>query len=205
MNSARLIKLLLLSLLLLLSGCATPRPDSTDNVCKIFRQYKKWYWAAQDSETRWGVPVAVQMAVIHQESRFTAKAKPARLKLLWVIPWKRPSSSYGYTQALKETWRGYQRSSGHLSAKRDAFNDAVDFIGWYAYQAYLRAQIPPDDAFRLYIAYHEGLGGYLKGSYRRKPWLIQVAKKVKQRADTYQDQLNRCQRWLKQKPWYRFW
>jgi hypothetical protein len=32
------------------------------------------------------------MAIIHQESKFDPSARPQRTKLLWVIPWTRPSS-----------------------------------------------------------------------------------------------------------------
>jgi len=143
------------------------------------------------------------MAIIHQESKFNAKAKPPRKKLLWVIPWKRPSSSYGYSQALKQTWENYKKDSGNSGADRDEFSDATDFIGWYSHQALKRCGIPKDNAYDLYLAYHEGFGGYKKGTYLRKGWLMNVAKKVNARANTYHRQLQACQNKLPKKPLWR--
>jgi len=202
--------IVLLILITHLSACTTtPRPRRLDNICAVFRQYPKWYWAAQNTQRRWGVPVSVQMAIIHQESRFTANAKPARRKLLWIIPWTRLSSSYGYTQALKMTWENYKKSTGRYGgiggASRDNFADATDFIGWYVDTAHRKLGIPRNDAYKLYLSYHEGLGGYARKTYLRKTWLIHVARKVKARAATYRAQLYRCHASLKKKPWFRFW
>lgn len=197
--------LILLLTSLVLSGCMTARPDHVDNICKIFRQYPKWYWATQNVQRRWGVPIPVQMAIVHQESRFTADAKPPRTKLLWIIPWKRPSSAYGYTQALNDTWKRYKRQAGGRFASRDDFANAVDFIGWYASRANHRAGIPKNDTYQLYLAYHEGVGGFIQGTYKRKAWLVNVAHKVNRRALTYDAQLAVCRRSLRKKPWYRIW
>ena len=132
------------------------------------------------------------MAIIHQESKFDAAATPERTKLLWVIPWSRPSTAYGYTQALRSTWAEYKRTSRGAWASREDFSDAVDFIGWYANQAYVKAGISRDNAQQLYLAYHEGIGGYQRQTYLKKSWLMQVAKKVEARSQIYQAQLYRC-------------
>jgi hypothetical protein len=134
------------------------------------------------------------MAIIHQESKFNARARPPRRKLLWIIPWKRPSSAYGYTQALHSTWSYYKKNGGGWLASRKSFSDGVDFIGWYANQAYIKARIPRTDAYLLYLAYHEGIGGYQRRTYLRKSWLIQVARKVRMRSQIYAMQLNSCKR-----------
>ncbi|WP_019217106.1 transglycosylase SLT domain-containing protein [Legionella tunisiensis] len=200
------LKLLtLIAFSLLLISCASPPPRDVNNICHIFKQYPRWYWDAQDVEHRWRIPISVQMAIIHQESKFDANAKPPRTKLLWIIPWKRPSTAYGYSQALHSTWRLYKRAGdgGRYFASRDVFADAVDFIGWYANQANRRAGIPRDDAYRLYLAYHEGIGGYQQRTYLKKPWLVQVARKVKARSYLYQAQLTQCKSSLNSKPWYR--
>lgn len=188
-----------------LASCAQPRPENVNNICEIFKQYPKWYWAVEDVQTRWGVPIAVQMAIMHQESRFSARAKPPRTKLLWVIPWKRPSTSYGYTQALSSTWEHYKKATGKNFASRSNFSDAADFVGWYAYTAHRKLGIPLNDAYALYLSYHEGMGGYQRKTYLAKGWLINVAKKVKRRASQFNVQLRQCQQSLKSKPWYRFW
>jgi len=192
-------------LVLLLSGCATPPPADVNNICNIFRQYPQWYRDAKDVERRWRVPVPVQMAIIHQESKFDATARPSRTKLLWIIPWTRPSTAYGYTQALRSTWAHYKQTNGGLFSSRDDFGDGVDFIGWYANMAYQKAGIRRDDAYSLYLAYHEGVGGYQRKTYLQKPWLIGVARKVKARSQTYQSQLSSCQKSIPSGSWYKFW
>ncbi|HCD56882.1 MAG TPA: hypothetical protein DEQ90_15770, partial [Halieaceae bacterium] len=55
-----------------------------------------------------------------------------------------------------------------------------------------RSGIAKNDAYRLYLAYHEGHGGYNRGSYRDKAWLLRVATKVRDRAAQYTVQLNGC-------------
>ena len=188
----KLLTLMLASLMLI--GCVSPPPDNLDNVCRIFKQYPKWYAYSSDVQRRWRVPIAVQMAIIHQESKFDARARPGRTMLLWVIPWKRPSTAYGYSQALNGTWALYKQSQGLLYASRNDFFDGVDFIGWYANEANKRAGIPRSDAYALYLAYHEGIGGYQKKTYLKKGWLMPVARKVSARSQLYQAQLASCNR-----------
>jgi len=182
----------LLIITLLLSACVKKPPSDVNNICHIFKQYPSWYRNAKDVEHRWMVPVSVQMAIIHQESKFDGAARPPPTKLFGFIPWTRPSSAYGYTQALRDTWADYYQNYGNLFTTRDDFGSAVDFIGWYVNQTHKRTGIPRNDAFRLYLAYHEGIGGYEHQSYRHKNWLVNVAHKVKKRADTYRAQLAMC-------------
>lgn len=178
----------------LLSGCVSVPPRDVNNICHVFQQYPKWRSDALDVQRRWRVPVSVQMAIIHQESKFDGNAEPPRTKLLWVFPWARPSTAYGYTQALRSTWDLYKQSTGRIWSSRGNFSDGVDFIGWYANQAYRRAGIPRTDAYALYLAYHEGVTGYQRRTYLNKKWLMPVAHKVAARAQIYKAQLSRC-RW----------
>ncbi len=196
MPSARL---LLVVALLGLAACTTAPPSDLDNLCSIFREKDGWYDDARASQKRWGGDIAVLMAFVHQESRFVARAKPPRRKILWVIPGPRPSDSYGYSQALESTWDAYKRSAGRYRANRAHFDDAVDFIGWYNHQSFLRSQIPKTDAYRLYLAYHEGHGGYNRATYRNKTWLQAVARKVADRADLYRGQLAACESSLRRR------
>ena len=48
------------------------------------------------------------------------------------------------------------------------------------------------DAGRQYLAYHEGHGGYARGSHNQKAWLLRVASEVGQRSEKYQMQLAAC-------------
>ncbi|MDF1677073.1 MAG: transglycosylase SLT domain-containing protein [Legionellaceae bacterium] len=197
----KIARVLVWAMSVVLSGCATTPPRHVNNICSVFKQHPEWYADTKAAEKRWHVPQTTQMAIIHQESKFNARAKPERTKLLWVIPWTRPSSAYGYAQVLDTTWSGYKRSTGRMFASRSNFADAADFIGWYANQARARAGISPHNTKALYLAYHEGIGGYQRGTYWRKRWLVQVARKVETRAKIYEAQLSRCEATVKRKAW----
>ena len=198
-------KLAIITAVMLVSACATSPPEQTDNLCDIFREKSGWYADAKESRARWGVPVSVSMAFMHQESRFVATAKPPRKKLWGLIPGPRPSDSYGYSQAKNSTWEWYQRSTGNYGADRDDFGDAIDFIGWYNNVSNKQLGIDKQDAFRLYLAYHEGHGGYRKQSYRSKEWLVDVARKVDHQANRYNSQLQDCSEELEPRGWFDWW
>ncbi|MBF1801149.1 transglycosylase SLT domain-containing protein [Alloalcanivorax profundimaris] len=192
------MRVLVLALtLLLLGGCATT-PTHIDDVCAVFDQkggwFNNWYKAAKRSEQEYGVPVAILMATIYKESGFQAHAKPPRTKLLGFIPWTRPSSAYGYPQALDGTWAWYQRETGHGGAKRDDFGDAVDFVGWYHYQSHVRNGIALNDAYHLYLAYYAGHGGYARGVWKSRPYMQRSARRAQDMASRYAVQLERCGR-----------
>lgn len=186
------MRLGLLLVCVLLAACSTPQPRNINDVCDIYDEYYDWYNASKSVRERYGIPEPVTMAFIHQESKFIDDSRPPRKWYLWIIPGPRPSTAFGYAQALDSTWEEYQRLTGNWSADRDDFEDAVDFVGWYNQRTVKRTGVKSHDAYRLYLAYHEGAGGYLRGSYKSKPWLIKVAKKVQRRATAYQRQLNRC-------------
>ena len=185
-------------------GCASGPPRNPDNLCDIFEERRNWYRASKRSTERWGVPIPVQMALIHQESRFRSDAKPPRRRILWIFPGPRPSSAYGYAQALETTWDAYRRETGNRRADRDDFDDAVDFIGWYGAAGAARGSAPRSDPYAFYLAYHEGHGGYLRSSYASKSWLLSVARKVERRASHYGAQLEGCRERLDRRR-FRFW
>lgn len=188
-----IIRLALLALLLAMTACAGSPPRNMSNVCDMFEQRRSWYKAAERTEDRWGVPVAVSMAFISQESGFRSRAKPPRSRFLWIFPGPRPSNAFGYAQALNSTWSEYQRVTGNRWARRSNFGDAVDFIGWYNANSYRRNNIATHDARNLYLAYHEGNTGFDRRTYADKPWLIDVANKVQSNADRYSVQYMQCQ------------
>ena len=191
--------------LVFLGGCATSPPDKLDNICEIFREKRSWYDDARESRQRWGTPISVMMAFMHQESRFVAGAKPPRTTIWGFIPGPRASDAYGYSQAKNDTWDWYKRKSGNHGADRDDFDDAIDFVGWYNNTTSKINGIAKDDSFRLYLNYHEGHGGYKRGSYRAKPWLVDVAKKVERRANMYNRQLAACQSEFEKNGWLNWW
>lgn len=182
-------------------GCASRPPADPSNVCYIFEEKRKWYKASRAAEKRWSVPIPVMMSFLYQESAFRARAKPPRKWYFGFIPGPRPSSAYGYAQAIDATWRTYRKKAGRRGADRDNFADAVDFVAWYNHESSRILGLPKHDADQLYLAYHEGAGGFRRGSYRQKPWLIKTARKVELRANQYTRQLRGCRKKL-DRPWW---
>jgi hypothetical protein len=163
-----------------------------DDACALFARNPDWQRQSQEVERRWGVPVAVQLAILRQESSFRSDAFPPRTRLLGLIPWERATSAYGYAQALDATWTQYQLATGNPDARRNDFAAAIDFVGWYLHQTERRLGIPKGDAYRQYLAYHEGHRGYRERSHHNKPWLLEVAGKVEAYAQRYREQLAKC-------------
>ena len=169
-------------------------PRDLDNACAIVRERPQYYSAMKATERRWGIPVHVQMATIHQESKFIGNARTPHRFAVGVIPMGRQSSAYGYSQALDATWEEYQIEQRRRGAKRDRINDATDFMGWYMNASTERLGISKNDAQGQYLAYHEGRTGYARQSYLGKPWLVEVAARVQSRANMYAQQLASCGR-----------
>lgn len=184
----------------LLGGCASTPPSNPDNLCAIFKERPKWHRAAKKAESRWKIHSSVMMAVMHKESSYRSDAKPPRTKLLWVIPWKRESSAFGFAQATDAAWKDYLRATGNRFAQRDSFDDAVDFVGWYLNNAHRQAGIRATDAHRLYLAYYSGIGGYKRGTWKNNAWLKGAAAKVATRSSRYAGQLANCR--LKRRGWF---
>lgn len=178
---------------LLLASCATAPPRNINDACAIFAEYGDWFADARAASQRWDVPLPVLLAIVHQESAFRADAQPPRIWYLGFIPGPRPSSAFGYSQALDGTWEHYMAATGNRGADRDDFTDAVDFIGWYVDETARRSHIAKRDAYNQYLAYHEGQDGFAKGTYRKKAWLMERARRVRQQADRYRSQLIRCE------------
>ncbi len=192
----------LLVSLLFLTACTASQPKNTDNICAIFREKDDWYEDTKNTQEKWGVPIQIQMAIMHQESRFVADAQPPRPYLLGFIPWLRRSSAYGYPQAQDGTWDWYIKDTGVWGADRDEFDDASDFIGWYCTVSSKKLGISKWDTTSQYLAYHEGHGGFKKKSYLKKPWLLKIAKKVNRRASIFGKQLAGCKEELEDDGWF---
>lgn len=182
-------------LALMLASCGggyKSAPSNLNNACSIAQQRPKFMKAFKATQRKWGVPVAVQMATIYQESKFRSDARTPFRYVLGVIPMGRQSSAYGFSQALDGTWDQYRKESGKRRAKRNNMRDASDFVGWYMNQSLKRNGIALSDARNQYLAYHEGHTGYARGTYKKKSWLVRVAANVGTRAKTYDTQLRNC-------------
>ncbi len=192
----------------LVAGCAvfeTRPPQDQANICEIFREQPKWYDYARKSEQKWGTPIATQMAFVQKESSFRSHVRPPRTKLLGFIPWSRPSSAKGYAQAQDPVWGEYQSDAGSLMARRSHMKHATDFIGWYNHRTHRHVGISLQNPEHLYLAYHEGQGGYRRGSWRDKPHVQRVAREVNDRAIRYQAQLNTCESEFRCRRFYQIW
>ena len=183
----------LILLIIFIAGCSSI-PQNTSNSCSIFNERYLWYKHAKKTEQKWGTPIYIQLAIIKMESDFDWLAKPPRQKLFKIIPFKRPSSSFGYSQAVKGTWEQYKNETGNKLATRTRFKDSVDFIGWYTDKTESLLKISKKDAFRQYLAYHEGWGGYK--NYKNNQKVIVLAKKVEKQSNKYKAQLQDCQKRL---------
>ena len=191
MNSG-VVPLMILLAVLVLSGCAsTSPPAKPHNLCSVFKEKRGWHKAAKKSNKRWGAPIQIMMAIMYQESSFRHDVRPPRPWFLFV-PLPRNSSAYGYPQAQDITWEQYVDEAGGFFSSRENFSDSIDFIGWYTHKSRKINGTSLWAADHLYLNYHEGWGGYRKGSHRKKKWLLKTAAAVKRRASTYGEQLRRC-------------
>ncbi len=68
-----------LALIGLVASCGGNRnysaPRDLENACAIVRERPAYLRAMQSAQRRWGVPVPVMMATIHQESKFIGDAR----------------------------------------------------------------------------------------------------------------------------------
>ena len=181
---------------IIISACSSI-PKNTADGCSIFSERYFWYKHVKKTEKKWGTPVHLQLAFIKMESDFDWLAKPSRQKIFKVIPFKRPSSSFGYSQAVKGTWEQYKKETGNKLATRIRFKDSVDFIGWYTNKTEKILKISKKDAFRQYVAYHEGWGNYK--NYKKNQKVILLANKVEKQAGLYKKQLSKCSKSLNRK------
>jgi hypothetical protein len=173
-------------------ACVHLPPKQLDDLCGLFAEKADWRDAAERARERWQVAPAISMAILHQESRYRAKARPGWRTAFGVIPVGPLSSAYGYGQVKAATWQDYRDRTGNRHARRDDFADVIDFVGWYVDLLNRTTGVAKGDAFHLYLGYHEGPTGYQRRSFDAKPWLFGVAQKVAERAALYEQQSAQC-------------
>jgi len=154
----------------------------------------------------WGTPIATQMAFVYYESSFRSHARPPRTRLWGLIPWARPTTAFGYAQALDPAWQEYLAANdGDWLTVRSDMQYALDFVGWYNRLSHQQLGIPYTAPRELYLAYHEGRTGYARRSFDRKPQLQALASRVRARAYRYHNQLQQCEAEFQCWRWYQFW
>ena len=174
-------------------------PKYPSNACKIFSERYLWYKHAKKSSDKYGAPIYIILAFVNKESGFNRWAKPKRTKLFKVIPYKRLSSSLGYSQAVKKTWQLYKDETNNPLALRTRFKDSVMFIGWYIKKTNKINKIPFNDAYRNYLNYYLGWGSYAKEGYKKDKKAVIFAKSVEKQSRIYKSQLKECQKNLDRK------
>jgi len=197
------ITLLYFVIFSLLASCNSI-PKNTENACSIFSERYFWYKYVKNSSEKYGAPVHVILAFVNKESGFNRWAKPQRTKLFKVIPYKRPSSSFGYSQAVKKTWELYKTETNNSLALRTRFKDSVMFIGWYINKTHKMNKIPLNDSYRQYLNYYLGWGNYANKAYQSDKKAIIFAKNVQKQSNTYKNQLRECQKSLDRKKYIIF-
>lgn len=180
-----------------LSGCSAFYGESKttsypNDACKMFKENPDWLESTLDSYEKWGTPVSIQLAIIRQESSFRHDARPVRKNKWYEFGTNYASSAYGYSQALDGTWDHYKDSTNQILKQRESFKDATDFIGWYNKTSQKKNNIGRKNSYHLYLAYHEGWGGYNRKSYKSKSFLKKAAANVEKWSYTYSKQLNKC-------------
>ena len=197
------IKFLYFLIVSLLASCSSI-PKSTQNACYIFSERYLWYKHTKNSSEKYGAPVHVILAFVNKESGFNRWAKPQRTKLFKIIPYKRPSSSLGYSQAVKKTWEQYKKETNSPLALRTRFHDAVFFVGWYINKTHKVNKIPLNDSYRQYLNYYLGWGNYAQKVYKTDKKAIIFAKSVKTQSNIYRKQLKSCKKSLDRKKYIIF-
>ena len=188
----------LLILLFFLTSCSSV-PKYPQNACKIFGQKYLWYKSTKKSSDTYGAPIHIILAFVNKESGFNRWAKPKRKKLFKILPYKRPSSSFGYSQAVNKTWELYKTETNNPLALRTRFKDSVMFIGWYMSKTKKINKIYLNDSYRQYLNYYLGWGNYAKKTYKTDKKAIIYAKKVQEQSKIYKNQLTECQKNLNNK------
>ena len=196
-------KLICLIIFFFIVSCSSI-PKNYANACQLFGERYFWYKNAKKSSEKYDTPVYIILAFINKESGFNRWAKPKRTKLFKIIPYKRPSSSLGYSQAVKKTWKLYKTETDNPLALRTRFKDSVMFIGWYMAKTNKINKIPLNDPYRQYLNYYLGWGDYKKKVYEKDKKAIIYAKSVEKQSKIYKNQLRECQKKLDKKKYIIF-
>jgi len=174
-------------------------PKYPQNACKIFGENYLWYKSVKKSSETYGAPIHIILAFVNKESGFNRWAKPKRTRLFKIVPYKRPSSSFGYSQAVKKTWELYKTETDNSLALRARFKDSVMFIGWYINKTNKINKISLNDSYSQYLNYYLGWGNYAKKVYKTDKKAIIFAKSVEKQSKIYKSQLKECQKSLDKK------
>ena len=172
-------------------------PKYPQNACKIFGEKYSYLKYSRAASKKWNVPISSILAVINKESGFRRFAKPKRTKIFKIIPYRRPSSSLGFSQAVNKTWELYKKENNKPIALRISFKNSSDFIGWYFWKTNKINKVSLEDTRNMYLNYYLGWGAYKNKAYEQDRKAIIFAKNVEKQAKIYKIQLRECKSILK--------
>ena len=181
----------LLIFLFFLNSCSSV-PKYPQNACKIFGEKYSYLKYSRVASKKWNVPISSILAVINKESSFKRFAKPKRKKLFKIIPYRRPSSSLGFSQAVNKTWDLYKKENNKPIALRISFKNSSDFIGWYFWKTNKINKVSLKDTRNMYLNYYLGWAAYKNKAYEKDRKAIILAKNVEKQAKIYKNQLREC-------------
>ena len=176
----------------LLGASCSSVPKYPQDACKIFGEKYFYLKYSRAFSKKWGAPISSILAVINKESGFRRFAKPKRTKLFKIIPYRRPSSSLGFSQAVDKTWELYKKENNKPAALRISFKNSSDFIGWYFWKTNKINKVSFDDTHNMYLNYYLGWAAYKKKAYQSNKKAIIFAKSVEKQAKIYRSQLKKC-------------
>ena len=177
---------------LFLVSCSSV-PKYPQNACKIFGEKYSYLKYSRAASKKWNVPISSILAVINKESGFRRFAKPKRTKLFKIIPYRRPSSSLGFSQAVNKTWDLYKKENNKPIALRISFKNSSDFIGWYFWKTNKINKVSLKDTRNMYLNYYLGWTAYKNKAYEKDRKAIIFAKNVEKQAKIYKNQLRECE------------
>tara|TARA_Y100000590_G_scaffold381518_1_gene450743 strand:+ start:4944 stop:5555 length:612 start_codon:yes stop_codon:yes gene_type:complete len=183
--------LIYLIILFFLASC-TSVPKYPQDACKIFGEKYFYLKHSRAASEKWGIPISSILAVINKESGFRRFAKPKRTKLFKIIPYRRPSSSLGFSQAVDKTWELYKKENNKPRALRISFKNSSDFIGWYFWKTNKINKVSFTDTRNMYLNYYLGWQAYKNKAYQKDKKAIIFANKVEKQAKIYRSQLKEC-------------
>jgi len=181
---------------LFLVSCSSV-PKYPQNACKIFGEKYSYLKYSRAASKKWNVPISSILAVINKESGFRRFAKPKRTKLFKIIPYRRPSSSLGFSQAVNKTWDLYKKENNKPLALRVSLKHSSDFIAWYFWKTNKINKVSLKDTRKMYLNYYLGWGAYKNKAYEKDRKAIIFAKNVEKQAKIYKIQLQECKSILK--------
>ena len=176
---------------LFLVSCSSV-PKYPQNACEIFGEKYFYLKYTRAASKKWGAPISSILAVINKESGFRRFAKPKRTKLFKIIPYRRPSSSLGFSQAVNKTWDLYKKENNKPIALRISFKNSSDFIGWYFWKTNKINKVSLRDTRNMYLNYYLGWAAYKNKAYQNNKKAIIFAKSVEKQAKIYKNQLREC-------------